>query len=178
MIKNPESEVNDMKYTSAEAAKLLRTLNEEHAALLSREEASKSFVAAISEDIESVRPDYNYDQTAELLRENERKVRIVKHAINVFNTTHEVPGFGMTIDEMLVYIPMLTARKQRLSNMANVLPKQRERSYGQSSIIEYRYANYPIEKAEADLTAVTDELSAAQIALDRVNSTEMMEIEL
>ncbi len=167
-----------MKYTSAEAAKLLRTLGEERDALFSREDASKSFVAAISEDIESVRPEYDYAQTAELVRENERRVRIVKHALNVFNTTHEVPGFGMTIDEMLVYLPMLTNRKARLSNMAAVLPKQRERSYGQSSIIEYRYANYDLTKVQEDLAAVTDELSRAQIALDKVNSTETTEIEL
>ena len=44
-----------MKYTSAEAAKLLRRLNEEHEALLELERQSASFVAAVSEDLESIR---------------------------------------------------------------------------------------------------------------------------
>ena len=48
-----------MKYTSAEAAKLLRRLNEEHEALLELERQSASFVAAVSEDLESVRPAYD-----------------------------------------------------------------------------------------------------------------------
>ena len=167
-----------MKYTSAEAAKLLRTLNEERDSLFSREDASKSFIAAVTEDVDSVRPEYDYEGTQALIRENERRIRVVKHAINVFNTTHEVPGFDMTIDEMLVYIPMLNRQKTKLSGMAAALPRARERSYGQSSIIEYRYANYDIEKAAADLAAITDTLSRAQIALDKVNSTETMDIEL
>jgi predicted nucleic acid-binding Zn-ribbon protein len=167
-----------MKMTSAEAAKLLRKLNEEYGALKTRESMSCTFVAAIQEDLESARPVYDYAATQAQMEAVEAKVRRVKHAINAFNQATVIPGFGMTIDEMLVYLPMLTNRKARLSNMAAVLPKQRERSYGQSSIIEYRYANYDLTKVQEDLAAVTDELSRAQIALDKVNSTETREIEL
>ena len=45
-----------MKYTSAEAAKLLRKLNEEQAALKERESKTATFVAAVDEDVESARP--------------------------------------------------------------------------------------------------------------------------
>ena len=41
---------NNMKYTSAEANKLLKKLNDEHAALLDKETRSRDFRAAI-EDI-------------------------------------------------------------------------------------------------------------------------------
>ena len=41
-----------MKLTSAEAAKVLRKMNDDYEALLSREQASEVFVAAISEDVE------------------------------------------------------------------------------------------------------------------------------
>ena len=167
-----------MKYTSAEAAKLLRTLTDERDALYSREDLCSTFVAAISENIDSVRPEYDYNATRSQICEIESKIRRIKHAINVFNTTHVVPGFDMTIDEMLVYIPMLTRRKNQLNGMASNLPKTRERTYGQSSIIEYRYSNYDIEKAAQDLAEVTDLISKAQVALDLVNSTETMEIDL
>ena len=49
-----------MKYTSAEANKLLKKLNDEYAALLDREKRSREFRAAMGEDIESVRPAYHY----------------------------------------------------------------------------------------------------------------------
>lgn len=49
-----------MLVTSAQAAKLLRQLNDELRALQLKEANSSSFVAAIQEDIESVRPVYNF----------------------------------------------------------------------------------------------------------------------
>ena len=169
-----------MKYTSAEAAKLLRKLNEEHEALLQLERQSNQFVAAVSEDPESVRPAYDFAAVQAKLGELEEKIRRVKHALNVFNTTHEVPGFGMTIDQMLVYIPQLNQRRVKLRDMAGALPKTRVKGRGavSSAVIEYNYANYSIEEAKAAADAVSDELARAQTALDRVNSTETMEIEL
>ena len=167
-----------MKYTSAEAAKLLRGLNEQHDLMLNKEAQSSSFVASVSEDPESVRPDYDYAETRLRLAELERKIRAVKHAINVFNTTTKVPPFDMTIDEVLVYIPQLSASKLRLQDMANALPKRRERTGAQSSVIDYRYTNYDVAKAEKDMLETGDLLARVQTALDLVNTTETMEIEL
>lgn len=170
-----------MEYTSAEAAKLLRKLKEEKAALELREQKSSVFVAAVGEDVESVRPAYDYAAVQAELVELDRKIRVVKHAISAFNITCKVPGFDMTIDQMLIYIPQLTARKMKLVEMKDRLPRQRESaaSFGRgSSIIEYSYANYVIEAAQKEYTAVADELAKAQTALDVVNNTEKMEIVL
>ena len=169
-----------MKYTSAEAAKLLRRLSEERDALLELERQSASFVAAVSEDVESVRPAYELADVQKKLAALEWKIRKVKHALNVFNSTHEVPGFGMTIDQLLVYIPQLSQRKMKLREMAASLPKTRVkgRTAASSAVIEYTYANYDVEEARAAADAAADELARAQTALDKVNSTETMEIEL
>ena len=168
-----------MKYTSAEAAKLLRKLNEEQIKIKDKEARSSVFVAAMEEDIESVRPAYDYSAVQDKLALLEHQVRTVKHAINQFNLTTVVPGFDMTVDQMLVYIPQLTERKRKLSAMAARLPKERAASgYGAKTIVEYTYANYDIAKAEADLAAVTEELSRAQTALDVVNNSVTLAIEL
>lgn len=167
-----------MKYTSAEANKLLKKLNDEVNAELFREARAKSFLAAVGENIEDVRPEYSYDDVRAHIDELNAKIRKVKHAINCFNIATEIPGFGMTIDEMLVYIPQLTRKKDTLGVMKDAFPKEREGNYNQSSIIDYRYANYDIEKAQVDYTAVADELSRAQTALDMVNSTVTFEIEI
>lgn len=168
-----------MKYTSAEAAKLLRKLNEEQAAIKEKEEKSAVFIAAIEEDVESVRPEYRYAEVQAKLASLEARVRRVKHAINMFNLTTQVPGFDMTVDQMLVYIPQLNEKKNKLSRMACRLPKERAGSSGYSNkaIVEYKYANYDIAQAEADLAAVTDELARAQTALDVLNNSETLEIE-
>lgn len=167
-----------MTYTSAQANKLLKKLNDEHAALLDRESRSKDFRAAMGEDVESVRPAYDYADTQNRLAELEQRIRKVKHDINVFNATHVIPDFHMTIDEMLVYIPQLTRRKNKLLEMKSRLPKERiEEQYGrQSNIIDYRYANYDIAAVEADYDKTVDELSRAQLALDAINGRETFDL--
>ncbi len=167
-----------MEYTSAQAAKLLKKLNEELAALRAKENISCVFTASIDEDIESVRPRYNYAETQASIEEYEGKIRKVKHALNVFNTTTVIPEFGITIDEMLVLIPQLSERKRRLSNMSQRLPKQREAAFGNKAIVEYTYANYDISQVTQDLEKVTDTLSAAQTALDVVNNSITFQLDI
>ena len=157
-----------MNYTSAQANKLLKKLNDEYTALLDKETRSRDFRAAMGEDVESVRPDYDYAETQIRLAELEAKIRKLKHAINIFNATQTVDSFDMTIDEMLVYIPQLTKRKSKLLEMKSRLPKERvEEQYGrQSNIIDYTYTNYDLAAVEADYEKTADELSRAQLALD------------
>lgn len=166
-----------MKYTSAQANKLLKKLNDEYSALLDKEQRSRDFRAAMGEDIESVRPAYDYAKTQARLEELEGTIRRLKHAINRFNTTQVVDGFGITIDEMLVYIPQLTKRKSKLLEMKSRLPKERvEEQYGrQSNIIDYTYTNYDLTAVEADYEKAADELSRAQLALDAVNQRDFFE---
>jgi len=169
-----------VQITSAMAAKQLRKLNDQRDALLAMERKAKTFTAAIQEDEESVRPDYNYRATQEKLIALEAKIRKLKHSLNCFNSTYIIPDFGMTIDQMLIYIPQLTARKKKLDGMRGRLPKERAREplFRGNSSIEYSYANYDISEAEADYTAVSDELARAQMALDTANATVHFEVEI
>lgn len=158
-----------MNYTSAQAAKLISKLQQDYEVIAAREENAKTFPASVGEDVESVRPEYDYAETKARLAELEAKIRKVKHAVNVFNTVTAVPGFDMTIDEMLVYIPQLSKKKAKLREMADTLPKERIRGFERSNVIDYKYVNYDIDAVKADLDSVTEELSAAQLALDSVN---------
>lgn len=167
-----------MKYTSAEANKLLKKLIEQVTALSSQEDASSTFVASVSEDKESCRPDYDYGSMRAEIDGLNGKIRKVKHALNVFNSTTVVPGFGITIDEMLIYIPQLSEKKRLLLSMSSKLPKERVKFSSSSNIIDYTYTNYDISKAKADFDEVSDILSRAQLALDSVNQTVQFELEI
>lgn len=166
-----------MTYTSAEASKLLRKLSDEYNALLDKEERSREFHAAMGEAVEYVRPEYDYEKTQNELNKLEYQIRKLKHAIHQFNITHRVPDFDLTIDEMLIYIPQLTQKKNNLAEMKSKLPKARveERLGRQSNIIDYIHINYDLGAVEADYNRVSDELSKAQIALDIVNTTDTFE---
>lgn len=168
-----------MKYTCAEAAKILRKLNEDLKVLRSKEERGYRFTAAIDEDLESARPVYDYLQAQEEQCRIEEKIRKVKHAINCFNINTVIPEFDMTIDQMLVYIPQLSEKKRRLTEMASFLPKERVSNvYQATKIIEYTYTNYDLQKAADDLARISDELARAQTALDVINNSGQLEIEI
>lgn len=171
-----------MKYTSAEAAKLIRQLKEEHQLIRTKENKTSIFQAAVGENAEELRPSYDYGETQQALAEVERKIRKVKHAVSLFNLNTQVEG--MTIDEVLVYLPQLQERRSKLSAMVDRMPKQRAKSgfmsryTEKSAIIDYEYANYDIGKAEEDLRNVSEEIARLQTALDVANTTGELEIEL
>ena len=169
-----------MLCTSSEANKLLKKLNNDYKNLEHAEMQSSSFLAATGEDIESIRPSYDYAKTQKELKALALKIRTVKHAINVFNTNTVIKDFDMTIDEMLVFLPQLTNRVYTLEEMKQALPKAREKSYGigTNTTIDYRYANYDIEMAAKDYDEAYDLLTRAQTALDTVNNTLQFEIDI
>ena len=169
-----------MKYTSAQANKLLKKLNDEYDLLLAEEAESSTFLAAMGEDPESVRPEYDYLETQKSLEELGSRIIKLKHAINLFNTTHTLPGFELTVDEALVYIPQLSKKVKKLAEMKARLPKSRENQeyYSRTSIIDYRYTNYDRKTVKKDYDRAFDKLSALQTALDTLNNSVTLEIDL
>ena len=167
-----------MRYTSAEANKLLKGIEARIEDLKNKEKKSRSFHAASTEDPEVLRPAYDFEETQKQIAALEKDVRIVKHAINMFNVTHTVPDFDeLTIDQALVYLPQLSNRVSKLKLMAAALPRERAMSYG-SNIIDYENANYNIAGAEQMYRSEQERLRNLQTALDRANSGETMEIDI
>ena len=167
-----------MKLTSAEANKVINKLNDERDALLRMEQENRTFVAATVEDIEEARPEYSYEETRDRLAEIDEKVRKIKHTLNLFNVSQELPGFGMTIDQALICIPQLTAKKRKLAAMRSIPKKQRNMSTRSTNLLEYSYANFDVALAEADYNAAADRLARLQNALDLINSTVKIDFDL
>ncbi|MBO4327752.1 MAG: hypothetical protein J5950_10815 [Clostridia bacterium] len=166
-----------MKYTSSEAAKLLRKLNEEHDTLEMTESTAGTFIVAAGEDVESLRPEYDYERTQEELRAIEEKIVKIKHALNVFNASNKLPGYDITVDQALVIMPQLTRRRNRLDTMRRRLPKTRE-TMRSGNIIDYCLTNYDPKQAQKDFEKASEELAALQTALDLFNTTVSFEIYL
>ena len=170
-----------MTCTSAEANKILKKLLEEKVQIEREESQRSSFVCATIENPEDIRPEYDFNETFSNVSIINKKIRTIKHALNIFNSTHIVPGFDMTVDELLVYMPQLTAMKDKLSRMSQK-PEKARRGYGYgekpTNFIEYEYANYDVKEVAKVFTVTSDELMNAQIALDKLNTTETLEFDI
>lgn len=167
-----------MKMTSAQANKLLSKLKDDLVYIMTKESQSRVFNAAVGEDVEAVRPEYSYVTTQAAIDTLEKKIRKVKHAINVFNTTTVLPEQGITIDEALILIPQLTKKRNKFNEMKSRLPRTRVNNFHGSNIIDYEIVNYNISQVEEDYYDVVEELSELQTALDTVNNTETFDITL
>lgn len=163
--------------TSAGANKLLRSLEDEKAFLLSMEEAAKEYTLAENEECQ--KPDYNYKDSAKKLQELDNTIRKIKHYINVFNVSTILPNSEITIDEALVKMAQLNRRKETLDNMRKRLPKSRKNDYyNRTNIIEYTYLNYDLEEVKEDYQKISEEITQLQLELDTCNQTKTFEIDL
>ncbi len=108
MTESEERESTMVKMTCAEAAKLLKKLYEELNSVMLKEEHCKDFLAALGEDPENVRPKYDYETTSSKIGEIKRKIWLLKHAINEFNTTTIVPGTEQELLERSRYFRILS----------------------------------------------------------------------
>ena len=100
----------------------------------------------------------------------------LKHAINVFNTTTQLPGLGITVDMALVELPILSANVNKLEAMSRILGKTRSTNVA-AKTAEYTCRNYSAEEAAAACAASRERLVAIQQGLNTVNMTETFEVD-
>lgn len=169
------------KMTSAYANKVLKSLEEDKAFWVNKEEASSTYVVANNE--EPVVPEYDYAQVANTIATIDKKIAIIKHALNVANATARVMvgDVEMSIDTILIKMAQLNKRKAILDTMRKRLPKAREeqRSYmSRNTVPEYRYINYDLELIKQEYEVVSKAIMEMQMALDRYNQTVQFEVNI
>ena len=169
------------KMTSAYANKMFKSLEEDKAFWVNKEEASSTYVVANNE--EPVVPEYDYAQVANTIATIDEKIASIKHALNVANATARVMvgDVEMSIDTILIKMAQLNKRKAVLDTMRKRLPKAREeqRSYmSRNTIPEYRYINYDLELIRQEYESVSKTIMGMQMALDRYNQTVQFEVNM
>ena len=114
--------------TSAYANKMLKSLEEDKAFWLNKEEEACTYVAAINE--EPVVPDYDYVEVATTIAALDEKIAIIKHELNVTNANAKVlvGDVTMSIDSILIKMAQLNRRKTVLDVMRKRLPKSDRKS--------------------------------------------------
>ncbi len=159
--------------TSAELNKQLKKLQSERNHMLELERMTALFVAATTENVDEIRPEYDMPAVNEAIAQKEKEIRAIKHRLNVFNSTYLVEELGMTIDEVLVYLPQQSKRVETLTELARHTARQRcsDRYGSRTNLIEYEYANYDRDLAQRLYEEAHRDLVRAQLALDKANTT-------
>ena len=166
-----------MKFTSASANKLIRTLEDKKSYLLGQESNNSTYVLADGEKIEI--PEYDFNQYNAQIDEIDLKIRTLKHALNVFNTTTVLP-IGITIDQALVEMAQLNNKLPRLDSLRRAKNKTRLSGpmAARRDVAEYEYLNYRTDDVEKVYEKDLLRVQQIQLALDRVNQTQEFEVDI
>ena len=161
-----------MKVTSNELNKMIRNLEDEKSSFQIEEQLNSTFRAAVGEDVEDLRPDYNFAEIEAKFIEIDNKIMSYKHALNMFNINTEI--CGLTIDQVLIKMPQITRRLRVLDAMRQQSKKKRASITG--NVIDYSYTSYDPEEAEQEYQRLNTLLNKYQVELDKVNTTITFEI--
>lgn len=153
------------------ANKRIRLLTTERSRLLTEERTNMTYGYVQGE--EPYIPQYNFMETHKKLTAINDEILMLKHAVNVFNTTHIVPGTELTIDQALVRLPMLTDLKGKLENMMGIQPKTRRVLMG-ANASEFTVRNFDVDNVKTLYDDVSKEIITIQQGLSSINLTEML----
>ncbi len=159
-----------MKYTSASANKLIRTLEDKKGFLLQQEMNDSTYIQAVDEKADI--PDYDFNRHNGQIDEIDGKIRTLKHALNVFNATTVLP-LGITIDQALVEMAQLNNKLPRLDQLRRAKNKTRLSGSMASrrDVAEFQYLNYKTEDVQEVYERDLARIQKIQLALDKVNQT-------
>lgn len=164
-----------MKMNSDYANKLCKKLTEEEKSILSYESTARTYSHSPSE--KPTIPAYSFQETEAKLREVRGKIAKLKHAINRFNTSTVLEGYGITIDQALCQMSVMHGDKKRLAEMCQIPEVARNREYG-SKEPDITHRNFAIDEVQARYDELCENLMKLQQAINIANLTVEFDVDI
>jgi len=161
-----------MKLCNAEVIKKIKDLEEQKQDILSDEQ--KNCTTTYQTETDMIDTGYDFGKTRKGIDNLNKEIMKLKHALNVSNSTVIVEEFGLTIGECLVYMAQLNNEKSVLERLSRNRNKSRVTLY--NGIVEYTVTNYDVEICKSELNAIKETVRKLQLAIDRVNLNNLIEI--
>jgi hypothetical protein len=162
-----------MQMCNAEIMKKVKLLEQNKSDVLTEESRSHQVTYQNEKD----RFDYGYSfaKTRDKISALDAEIRKLKRLLNLSNATTIVPEFSMTLGECLVYLAQLNREMSTVSGMARKQDKTTNSTYG--GVVEYTVLNYDKAECQEKLEWLKDTVAQLQIAIDRTNLTNVIEVE-
>jgi len=117
---------------------------------------------------------YSFTETRNAISRFDSQIRKLKHSLNYSNATTIVESFDMTLGECLIYMAQLNNEKMILESLYGREAYSRRSTL--NGVVEYTELNYDKAECKERLVSVQDTISRLQIAIDRTNLTNAIEI--
>lgn len=161
-----------MKLCNSEAMKRIKELENQKYLLLYTENNRSTISYKEGED--KILTKYNYAATRQKIEELNHQIRKIKHALAIANTQVKVDDFNMTIGEALVYIAQLNREYEQLEMLTS--KDKISRRITANGVLEFTECLYEPDLVEEDQKKLYAKITKLQVAIDRANLTNFIEI--
>lgn len=168
-----KEEVN-MKMCHSEVIKYIKELESKKYVILRQEENDCRYT--YQEDSTKIVPEYSYKATRKAVDTLDTKIRKLRHALAVANCTVIVDEFNVTLGEALVMLAQYQNKCELLSDMSSRQQISQRSSY--SGKMDITCCNYDVATALKDYEALRLVISRLQVAIDRANLTNYVEVDV
>lgn len=161
-----------MKMCHTEVMKLIKELETQKCALIEQEDANS--VVSYKEGETPMDTGYRYEETRAAVQALDDRVRSLRVLLAAANVSVKVEPFGVTIGEALVLLAQLQNARAQVDSLASRRPRCRRLT--SNGVVEFTECAYDVSRAVADSKQLREKISALQIAIDRANLTNYVEV--
>lgn len=161
-----------MKVCHTQAIKMIKELEEQKSRLIMKED--EVCIISYKEGETKIPTDYDYKKMRAEIRALDEKIRKIKTKLALANSTVKVDGFDITIGEALVFLAQLQNERSQVESLSR--RRQISRRITANGVLEYTECNYDVNEALNDSQSIRDTISELQIAIDRANLINYIEV--
>ena len=139
-----------MKVCNSEAMKMIKVLEAELRGI--RADENSNCQVSYKEGETKQTNDYNYKNTRQETEQINKRIRDIKHALAVANSTYIIDDFNITIGEALVYLAQLNNEYTQINHLSD--RNKISRRLTMNGTLEYTECLYEPEEAKKDQKAL------------------------
>ncbi len=161
-----------MHVCHTEVMKMIKELEAQKQMLIRKED--ERCTISYKEGEERLAPDYDYAEMRDAIEDVDSRIRHLRSVLARANCEVYVDKFDITLGEALVMLAQLQQEKVQVETLA--ARRQITRRITMNGVLEFTECLYDTERAEADAKVLRETINDLQMAIDRANLTNYVEV--